>query len=161
MHNYSGAVAIVGITGYAGRELERLLSADSRIRICGRFASSADPAAGIDAFTPEALRRCSPEIVVLATEHELSLESVPWLISEGYRVLDMSGAYRLKDADLYPQWYGFQHTSPEILKIASYGLPEFFSKEIQSAKLVANPGCYATATILALLPLFRAGVIDP
>src|SRR5258708_2568846 len=124
MHNYSAQVAIVGVTGYAGRELDRLLSAQRRIRVCGRFASTADPAAGIESFSPEALRRSKPDIVVLAIEHDLSLQAVPLLLAEGLRVLDMSGAYRLKNPQLYPEWYGFTHTSPELLEIAAYGLPE-------------------------------------
>ncbi len=161
MNNYSAKVAIVGVTGYAGRELDRILGAQSHIRVCGRFASTADPVAGIDSFSPDALRRCGPDIVVLAIEHDLSLEAVPLLLAEGYRVLDMSGAYRLKNPDLYPQWYGFTHTSPELLETAVYGLPEFFSKEIAGARLVANPGCYATAAILPLLPVYRADAIAP
>src|SRR5262245_17082857 len=123
MHNYSSKVAIVGVTGYAGRELDARLASHSHIRVCGRFASKGDQAAGIESFSPETLRKSAPDIVVLATEHELSLEAVPLLLAEGYRVLDMSGAYRLKNPLLYPEWYGFIHTSPKLLESAVYGLP--------------------------------------
>ena len=160
MHNYSVRVAIVGVTGYAGRELERLLVNNSGVLVCGRFASTADSASGIHAYSIDAVLRCEPQIVVLATEHDLSLAAVPALLQAGVRVLDMSGAFRLKDPQLYPQWYGFTHSSPELLAAAAYGLPEFFADEIAQARLVANPGCYATAAILALLPLYRHEVIE-
>jgi N-acetyl-gamma-glutamyl-phosphate reductase len=158
MHIYS--VAIVGITGYAGRELERLLAEHPRVRVNGRFASSTDTAAGIEAFNPGRLKTLNPDVVVLATEHDFSLQNVPELLADGQRVLDMSGAFRLKNASLYPEWYGFEHTSPGVLASAVYGLPEFFESSIEKARLVANPGCYATAAILPLLPLYNAQAID-
>jgi N-acetyl-gamma-glutamyl-phosphate reductase len=99
--------------------------------------------------------------VVLATEHELSMHLVPELLSEGFRIVDMSGAFRLKDPALYQEWYGFQHTAPHLLQEAVYGLPEFLAESIRPAKLVANPGCYATAAILPLIPLYNAQVVDP
>jgi N-acetyl-gamma-glutamyl-phosphate reductase len=86
---------------------------------------------------------------------------VPALLREGYRVVDMSGAFRLKESAQYREWYGFEHTAPELLKEAVYGLPEFFSKQIRGARLVANPGCYATAAVLPLIPLYNANAIDP
>src|SRR5690348_5439231 len=125
MHIYS--IAIVGITGYAGRELERILAHDPQVKITGRFASTSDPDTGFAAYSVEALRATSPDVVILATEHEFSLQTVPALLNEGLRVLDMSGAFRLKDPELYPKWYGFSHTSPELLSSAAYGLPEFFA----------------------------------
>src|SRR5262245_3521320 len=158
MHIYS--TAIVGITGYAGRELERILAHHPQVKITGRFASASDPLTGVEAFSVEALRATSPDVVILATEHEFSLHTVPSLLNEGIRVLDMSGAFRLKDPELYPKWYGFTHTSPELLSTVAYGLPEFFAAEISGARLVANPGCYATAAILPLLPLYRADAVD-
>src|SRR5437870_814333 len=159
MHNYS--VAIVGITGYAGRELEHILNHHPHIRVTGRFASASDKATGVEAFSPARLKAVNPDVVVLATEHEFSLNAVPELLAEGRRVVDMSGAFRLKDASLYPEWYGFDHTTPALLESAVYGLPEFFAGSIQKARLVANPGCYATAAILPLLPLYKAQAIDP
>jgi N-acetyl-gamma-glutamyl-phosphate reductase len=161
MNNYSHAVAIVGVTGYAGQELDRILARHSRFRVAGRFASKVDEKSGAEAFSLERLRLCSPEGVVLATDHELSMELVPQLLGEGYRVVDMSGAFRLKDARQYEDWYGFAHTSPELLKEAVYGLPEFYAEQIRTARLVANPGCYATAAVLPLIPLYAAHAIDP
>jgi N-acetyl-gamma-glutamyl-phosphate reductase len=161
MNNYSSGVAIVGITGYAGQELERILSVHPKFHIAGRFASKADEKSGAEAFSLERLQSFSPEAVVLATEHELSMHLVPKLLSDGYRVVDMSGAFRLKDPREYHEWYGFEHTAPELLKLAVYGLPEFHGEQIPAAKLVANPGCYATAAVLPLIPLYNAHAIDP
>ena len=160
MNNYAHRVAIIGVTGYAGQELARLLASHPKFRIAGRFASKADEKSGAEPFSPERLRSFSPEAVVLATEHELSMHLVPELLSEGYRVVDMSGAFRLNEPRLYQEWYGFEHTEPELLKEALYGLPEFLSEQIRGARLVANPGCYATAAVLPLIPLYNAGAID-
>ena len=157
MNKYS--VAIVGVTGYSGRELERLLRMHSSAKVTGRFASKSDDS-GVEAYGLEAIRRASPDIVVTATEHDVSMRIVPELLGAGYRVIDMSGAYRLQDADLYPKWYGFTHASPALLKSAIYGMPELFGDQIKAARLVANPGCYATSVILPLEPLYGSGVIS-
>src|SRR5579884_1823093 len=111
MNNYSGRVAIVGVTGYTGQELDRLLAVHPKLRVAGRFASKADEKSGAEAFSIERLRSFSPEMVVLATEHELSMHLVPELLAQEYRVVDMSGAFRLKDPGQYPEWYGFEHTA--------------------------------------------------
>jgi N-acetyl-gamma-glutamyl-phosphate reductase len=161
MNNYAARVAIVGVTGYAGQELDRILATHPNFAVAGRFASKADAKTGAEAFSLERLRAVSPDAVVLATEHELSMHLAPQLLQEGYKVVDMSGAFRLKAAHEYQEWYGFEHTSPALLKEAVYGLPEFSSEQIGRARLVANPGCYATAAVLPLIPLYNARVIDP
>src|SRR5215831_19160623 len=161
MNNYAGRVAIVGITGYTGQELDRLLKAHPKFQVTGRFASKTDEKSGAEAFSLERLRAFSPEAVVLATEHELSMHLVPELLNAGYRVVDMSGAFRLKQREQYQEWYGFEHTAPALLNEAVYGLPEFLSEPIKRARLVANPGCYATAAVLPLIPLYKAKAIDP
>ena len=161
MNIYAQRVAIVGVTGYAGQELDRLLASHPKFQVAGRFASKADEKSGAEAFSLERLSSFSPEAVVLATEHELSMRLVPELLSQGYRVIDMSGAFRLKEPRLYQEWYGFEHTAPELLKEAVYGLPEFLPEQIRGARLVANPGCYATAAVLPLIPLYNADAIDP
>ena len=86
---------------------------------------------------------------------------VPELLDLGYRVVDMSGAFRLKQPAQYVDWYGFEHSAPQLLNEAAYGLPEFESEQIRCARLVANPGCYATAAVLPLIPLYNANAIDP
>lgn len=161
MNNYAYRISVVGVTGYSGQELDRLLASHPNFRLAGRFASKADEKSGAEAFSFERLREFSPDAVVLATEHELSMRLVPELLGMGYRVVDMSGAFRLKDPGQYLEWYGFEHTAVDLLKEAVYGLPEFFADSIRIARLVANPGCYATAAILPLLPLYKANVIDP
>src|SRR5439155_16625791 len=83
----------------------------------------------------------------------------PKLLEAGIRVIDLAGDFRLP-AEAYPSWYGFEHGAPEWIDKAVYGLPELFAKDIAGADLVANPGCYPTATVLALAPLLRDGLID-
>src|SRR5947207_7321002 len=136
MNNYAHRVAIVGVTGYAGQELDRILASHPKFQIAGRFASKADEKSGAEAFSVGRLRSFSPDAVVLATEHELSMHLVPELLAEGYRVVDMSGAFRLREPAQYQEWYGFAHTAPQLLQEAVYGLPEFLSEQIRGAKLV-------------------------
>jgi len=156
MHNYS--TAIVGITGYAGREADQLLKTHPTVQVRGRFASKSD-SSGVEAYSLQAVKNVKPDVVLLATEHDVSMRIVPELMAEGMRVVDMSGAFRLKDASLYPKWYGFEHTVPDLLQKSVYGLPETFAADIRKAQLVANPGCYATSVILPLAPLYAAGAI--
>src|SRR5215467_13766726 len=111
MHKYAQHIAIVGVTGYTGQELARLLAAHPKFEVAGKFASKPDDRSGAEAFSIDRLRSFSPDAVVLATEHELSMHLVPELLSYGFRIVDMSGAFRLKDAHLYQEWYGFQHTA--------------------------------------------------
>ena len=156
MNIYS--VAIVGVTGYSGREADRILAHHPSVKVTGRFASKSDDF-GTEAYSLDAVKRAKPDIVITATEHDLSMKLAVELIEAGFRVIDMSGAFRLKNAGLYPQWYGFEHTAQDLLQRAVYGLPELHSENISSAKLVANPGCYATSVILPLAPLYAAGGI--
>jgi N-acetyl-gamma-glutamyl-phosphate reductase len=100
------------------------------------------------------------DVVFLATPHETSHEVIPRLLASGLRVVDLSGAFRLKQPAAYAQWYGFDHTATEVLAEAVYGIPEFNAPAIAKARLVANPGCYPTSVILALAPLLRAGWVD-
>ena len=85
----------------------------------------------------------------------------PQLIGRVGCIVDLSAAYRLKDASLYPQWYGFEHDQPELLAEAVYGLPERTRADLAGARLVATPGCYVTAATMALAPLLDAGLLDP
>lgn len=135
-------VAIVGASGYSGIELTHLLSAHPQVEVVatGREAIEAD---------------C--DVTMLATPAEVSHELAPQLLAKGRRVVDLSGAFRLRDASLYPKFYGFEHRHPELLAEAVYGLPELDRTRQASARLIANPGCYATAIQLALAPLRKAG----
>ena len=158
MHNYS--VAVVGVTGYSGREVDRLLKSHPSIHVSGRFTSKGD-GSGIQAYSLAAVKESRPDVVITATEHDVSMRIVSELAADGLRVVDMSGAFRMKDPALYPKWYGFEHTATGLLREAVYGMPELFSDKIRKAQVVANPGCYATSVILPLSPLYAAGVLSP
>ena len=158
MHNYS--VAIVGVTGYSGREADRLLRNHPSVRVGGRFTSKGDGSA-IQAYSLAAVREFRPDVVITATEHDVSMRIVPELAAAGLRVIDMSGAFRMKDPAIYPKWYGFEHTAQDLLQQSVYGMPELNADNIKTAQVVANPGCYATSVILPLSPLYCAGVISP
>ncbi len=162
--------AIVGASGYTGLELTRLLARHPAIRLAALYSDRwADELAGarlpLDAaaatlrYRPLAEgERADAEIVFLATPAEVSADLAPKLLARGARVVDLSGAFRLADAALYPPWYGFTHPAPALLAEARYGLPELAREPLRGARLVTNPGCYATAIALPLAPLVRAGI---
>lgn len=171
--------AVVGATGYAGFELARLLARHPALAppvLLGREAADAAPAelaeaypqlAGnarlpIEGFEWKKLAGC--EVVFFATPHEVSRELAPQAIARGLKVVDLSGAWRLQDA-ANRAVYGFHENgsaraNAKLQKQAVYGLPELHAERIAGAKLVANPGCYATSIILALAPLVRAGLLE-
>jgi len=172
MHKY--AIGVVGASGYSGIELCRILAAHPGVEV--RFVASdrwegatvrartgIAGAVGALAYVPNARALAvSPgcAAVLLATPAEASLELAPALLERGIKVVDLSGAFRLADAGLYPKHYGFEHRAPALLGAAVYGLPELVDrKAIAAARLVANPGCYPTAAALAVVPLLRAGLL--
>lgn len=138
-------VAIAGATGYAGAELEKILSRHKHVQVVAAFSSGS--------FSLEALFEAKPDVVFLATPNEVSAELVPAILDAGIKVIDLSGAFRLGEPSLYPSWYGFTHARPELLGEAVYGLPEWCNGQLKKARLVANPGCYPTSILLALRPL--------
>ena len=99
------------------------------------------------------------DVVFTATPPEISLEVIPEILAQGGRAIDLSGAFRLS-AEQYARWYGAEHSRPELLPQAVYGLPELFRERIRGACLVANPGCYPTAAICALWPLLKQDWVD-
>jgi N-acetyl-gamma-glutamyl-phosphate reductase len=168
--------AVVGATGYVGRELIALLARHPRARV-GRLMSSGRGGDGprpAEEFHPalrgqglvchplslEGLEAAGLDLVFLATPHETSHEVAPQLLERGVRVVDLSGAFRMKDKSAYPRWYGFEHRASAALDQAVYGLTELNAPAIREAQLVSNPGCYATSIILALAPLVRAGSLE-
>ncbi|MBK9518986.1 MAG: N-acetyl-gamma-glutamyl-phosphate reductase [Anaeromyxobacter sp.] len=171
MHTVSAAV--VGASGYSGLELTRILSGHPRLRLTAvtsdRWAGEAvsarlplDGRVGGLTYGPlSGSHAVEAEVVFLATPAEVSLELVPRLLARGLQVVDLSGAYRLLDAAAYPPWYGFTHTSPGLLAEARYGLPELARDELGEARLITNPGCYATAIALMVSPLVRSGLCAP
>ena len=110
--------------------------------------------------TPEAAVEAGLGVVFLATPHDVSMELTPALLEAGIRVVDLSGAFRLREPEIHKRWYGDDHSAQELLRNAVYGLPEFYRDRIVGAKFVSNPGCYPTAANLALRPLVQSGLVD-
>ncbi len=168
MHTH--AAAIVGASGYTGLELTRLLARHPRLRLealysdrwSGERAGARLPLDGPTAAVAyRALgeaSECGAELVFLATPAEVSADLAPKLLARGARVIDLSGAFRLADPAAYPAWYGFAHPAPALLSEARYGLPELARAQLAGARLVTNPGCYATAIALAVAPIVRSGL---
>jgi N-acetyl-gamma-glutamyl-phosphate reductase len=169
------SVAVIGVSGYSGMELARILSVHPRFALrlavsdkwagqpLGERVAIAGPSAEL-VVTSQAdgiERLGSVELVFLCTPAEVSMELAPRALDAGARVVDLSGAFRLPAAD-YPRWYGFQHGCPELLDGAVYAIPEAAGRDrLRQARLVSNPGCYATAGTLAVLPFLAAGLIEP
>lgn len=165
-------VGIIGASGYTGAELLRLCAQHPSVEVvaatgdsqAGTLAShlypslaAAYPNLVFEEFSVD--RFVGLDVVFLGIPHEAALEIAPRLVGKVGCVIDLSAAYRLKDSSLYPTWYGFEHTQPELLAQAIYGLPELYRSQLPSAKLIATPGCYVTAASLALTPLVRAGLV--
>ncbi len=110
-------------------------------------------------FSVEAVVEAGIAVAFLATPPEASMELAPPLLEEGVKVIDLSGAFRLRTPENYQRWYKATHTQPGLLAEAAYGLPEFCRSRIPGARLISNPGCYPTAANLALRPLLEAGAI--
>jgi N-acetyl-gamma-glutamyl-phosphate reductase len=162
-------VGIVGFRGYSGEELVHILSRHPHIEIflLEHRADSQDRARPRGSKGPtriacnaEAVRAANLELVFLATPPEVSMDLAPWLLESGAKVVDLSGAFRLRTVDNYKRWYKEEHTQPALLAEAVFGLPEFYRDKIRDARLIANPGCYPTAANLALRPLIQANVVD-
>lgn len=170
-------VAILGGTGYGGMELLRLLLGHPGVRVTAITSrTQTEPVAKawphLRGFTDLAFTLETPEVArALALENDVLFQAKPHGVSAAQspglldavprvRVIDLSGDFRLKDPSQYEAWYGLPHPAPQRLKEAVYGLPECGHREaVGRARLVANPGCHATATILALWPLARAGLL--
>ncbi|GAB6065150.1 N-acetyl-gamma-glutamyl-phosphate reductase [Aquifex pyrophilus] len=159
-------VAVFGATGYTGIELLRSLLFHPYVEIKslisqtykGKKVREVLPFLG-DTYISELEFTDKPsedyDLAFLCLPHEVSYELVPELLSQGKRVIDLSGAYRIRRREVYKEFYGFEHEKEEILKKAVYGLPEIFREEIKGAELIANPGCYPTATLLAIYPFLK------
>lgn len=167
-------VGIIGASGFTGAELLRLaaLHPDLEVVIATGDSLAGTPARqvfpslaaaypGLVFDTLDLDEVFGLDLVFLGLPHEVSLELVPQLVDRVGCVVDLSAAFRLKDATAYPTYYGFEHTEPELLARAVYGLPELHRDELRDARLIATPGCYVTAATLALQPLVAAGVIEP
>ncbi len=162
-------VGIVGYRGYSGAELVRILAHHPRVEtVLLEHREDAENATSVRRpqgpprlpYDPELIHKEGLALIFLATPPEVSMDLTPALLAAGARVVDLSGAFRLRTPENYAAWYHAPHTQPELLAEAVYGLPEFCRERIPAARLVANPGCYPTAANLALRPLLEAGVVD-
>lgn len=165
-------VSVIGATGYAGAELMRILCGHSNVNIThavsksfsGKLLSEVYPNfKGVDMPLEDIDfdKICdNSDIVFTSLPHGASCEFIPQFLKRGQRVIDLSGDFRYRDASVYEKWYKVTHGSKELLKESVYGSPEVYREKITNARLVANPGCYPTSALLALYPLFKAGVIE-
>jgi LysW-gamma-L-alpha-aminoadipyl-6-phosphate/LysW-L-glutamyl-5-phosphate reductase len=165
--------AIIGGSGYGGAEMARRLLMHPDVELVrvasidhvgeplGAVHPNLDGATDLvfeDLAPAEAAKGC--DVALLALPHKVTAAKVPELIAAGVKIIDMSGDFRLRDADVYEKFYGAKHPHKDLLGTFVYGLPELNRKEIKAAKYVASPGCFATTIELALLPLARAGLLD-
>jgi N-acetyl-gamma-glutamyl-phosphate reductase len=170
MNMYSSPirVGIAGATGYAGQELVALLARHPQVRLEAAMSSSADSAARplprlarvwngvVEPLDRDRLAR-SVDLAFLAVPENAAADLAPPLLSAGVRVIDLSGAFRIRDDAARSRWYPATKSLPSG---AAYGLTEHYKSDVRGAALVANPGCYPTAALLALLPLAKAGLMD-
>lgn len=166
---------LVGVTGYTGIELARLLTGHDGIELV-RATSRKEAGKPLSALFPSlaglplgALAVTEPdvddlaaacELVFLAVPHGTAMDMAAALVERGVRVVDLSADFRIEDADVYAEWYGLDHRHPALIADAVFGLPELYADKIRSARLIANPGCYPTSVILGLYPALTAGLIE-
>lgn len=167
-------VAILGATGYAGEGALKLLLGHPGFRVvhagsdrlAGTALAEAVPSFAhetdlvLNPDTPAAIRASGAQAVVLAKKSVEVTQVVPELLAAGLRLVDIGAEFRLRDGASYTRWYKETHACPELLTEAVYGLSEWHTDAIRTARVVGNPGCYATSQLLPLLPLFRDGLID-
>ena len=164
-------IAVIGVSGYTGFELAKILLRHTEVRSLTFYVREPQGAHCLTELFPQLrgwgqapVRALSVDAIVssgagtafLATPHEVSAEIAPQLLEAGLRVVDLSGAFRFHQAETFEKWYKLPTPHAAWLGEAAYGLPEFYGREIAAARLVANPGCYATSVILAVKPLADA-----
>ena len=169
-------IAVVGVTGYTGFELARILLRHPAVKTPTFYVRETHGKNCLGELFPQLrgigeapLRPLSADAITgsgagtafLATPHEVSAEIAPAFLDAGLRVVDLSGAFRFRNANTFTSWYKLPAPHANYLGEAVYGIPELYANEIASARLTANPGCYATSVILALRPLSDAAWIVP
>ncbi len=167
-------IAVVGVTGYTGFELAKTLLCHPAVEAPVFYIREANGTKCLSQIFPQlrgrgdapvrtlsldAIAASDAATAFLATPHELSSEIAPALLEAGMRVVDLSGAFRFRSAETFTRWYKLPAPSANSLNEVVYGLTELYAKQIAGARLVANPGCYATSVILALRPLADAGLL--
>lgn len=166
--------SIVGASGYSGLELIRLLLSHPEVEI-NTIVSPTNAGINVHEVFPhltniqvsqfEALEAeelaCESDVIFFATPAGISSQSIPKLLEKSVPMIDLSGDFRLRDGDLYEKWYNHSSPPDEALTKAVYGLSEYYSEDITTADLIANPGCYPTATLLGILPIIESGWANP
>jgi N-acetyl-gamma-glutamyl-phosphate reductase len=166
-------VGVVGGTGYTGVELLRLLAQHPDVQLVA-ITSRGESGSAVAAMFPSLRGRVdlkfsdpadasltSCDVVFFATPNGIAMQQAPALLAAGVRVIDLAADFRIQDVVVWEKWYAMKHASPALIGEAVYGLPEVNRDKIRAARLVANPGCYPTATQLGFLPLLEADCIDP
>lgn len=164
---------IIGATGYVGIELLRLLRIHSEVEIKVLFSRSSagkritdiypqftcNQIYTLEEYNTELIKEC--DIVFAALPHGVSQKVVADIYQSGTKIIDMSGDFRYSNIDIYEEWYGVKHEHPGLAKKAVYGLTELNREQIKKAEIIANPGCYPTASLLGMLPLIENNLINP
>ena len=165
-------VGLVGGTGYTGVELLRILVQHPEVNLKVVTSRGEDgqpvsqtfpnlrPFTDICFSVPDVKTLSECDLVFFATPHGVAMAMAPELIKAGVRIIDLGADFRIKDVEEWSKWYGMEHTCPELVDMAVYGLPEVNRETIKDAQLIANPGCYPTASQLGLLPLIENGLIE-
>ncbi len=165
----SAQIGIVGFSGYSGAEAVRILTAHPDCEpVLLEHRTDTGNAGGLRRKStirrapaaPESVAAEGLKAVLLATPPEVSMDLAPKFLDAGAAVIDLSGAFRLRTAERYKQWYKEEHTAPALFSCAAYGLPEYCRDRVRTARLVSNPGCYPTAANLAIRPLLAARIVD-
>ncbi len=166
-------IGIIGATGYTGSELVRILSFHEEVEIAlitsethqGKSFSEIHPQfrdiIDIELHSAKQIDDFELDLVFLALPHGISMDYVREWKNKKFRIIDLSGDFRLSSDKVYSEWYHQKHSYPEGFEHAVFGLPELFRKKIINSRLVANPGCFPTGAILAVYPLLKENLIDP
>ncbi len=165
------SASVVGGSGYAGGELVRLLLDHPNVQIkqvtserqAGKFVRGAHPnLRGRTDLTFSSMEALEPvDVLFLCTPHGVTMTKIDGFLDKANVIIDLSADFRLHNPDDYPKWYGHVHEKPDLLREFVFGIPELHREEMRDARYIASAGCNATATILGLYPLVRAGVLDP
>jgi len=165
-------VGLVGGTGYTGVELLRILVQHPEVNLKVVTSRGEDglpvadlypnlrPFTDIRFTVPDVKTLSECDLVFFATPHGVAMNMMPELLASNVRVIDLGADFRIKDVEEWSKWYGMEHTCPDLVEEAVYGLPEVNREQIKSARLIANPGCYPTATQLGYLPLIENALVE-
>jgi len=164
--------SIIGASGYTGGEVLRLLLGHPEVEVkhvtsesnTGKFVHTVHPnlrkRTQLKFTNADTAREAGADVFFMCLPHGTSMKNMQEFVDSGAKIIDLSADFRLKNAEEYVTWYGHEHTNPELLEKFVYGIPELHREEMKTAKYVSSAGCLATATILALYPLFKNNLIE-